>query len=222
MTDVGIVGGTGPAGRALASRLAASGMSVVVGSRDAARGAEIASGILSKWPDHHLELRGGANDEAARADLVVIAAPWEAAASTAGALSDALAGKTVVSMGNALARVGDEFQALIPPRGSVAVAVQAAIPRSHVAGAFHHLPARELGAIDRPLDADVLVTADDPGAGEATVSLVNRVAGLRGVFAGSLSGCGAIEALTAVILNVNVSRHVHASIRLTGLPDDPS
>ena len=39
-----------------------------------------------------------------------------------------LSGKLVICMANALARVGNEFHALYPPRGSIAADVQAAIP----------------------------------------------------------------------------------------------
>jgi hypothetical protein len=39
------------------------------------------------------------------------------------------------------------------------------------------------------------------------------------VDAGSLSGCAAIEAFTAVLVNVNILHRAHASIRLTGLGD---
>jgi NADPH-dependent F420 reductase len=214
---VGIIGGTGPAGQALAARLAASGVRVTLGSRSSERGVETVSRLRAKWPDHQLEIEGGSNEEAAAAPLVVIATPWDSAASTASELADAIAGKVVVSMANALARVGSEFQALVPARGSIAASVQAAVPRSKVSGAFHHLPARSLAAIDKPIEADVLVAADDAEALEATVALVDAMAGLRGVRSGSLASCGAIEALTAVLLNVNVAHRAHASIRLTGL-----
>jgi NADPH-dependent F420 reductase len=216
---VGIVGGTGPAGRGLAARLAANGATVWLGSRSAERAEETVQTLLEKWPDRYLDIRGAANADAAKQELVVLATPWDAAASTAAELAAELDGKLVVSMANALARVGDEFQALVPARGSIAVAVQGVLPGSRVAGAFHHLPARGLAAIDHPLDADVLVTADDPAAIDETVAFVERIEGLRGVAAGSLSACGAIEAFTAVLLSVNVRHRSHASIRMTGLPD---
>ena len=73
-----------------------------------------------------------------------------------------LAGKVVVSMANALVRVGHEFQPLVPPRGSVAAHVQAAVPQCRVVAAFHHLPATELGHIGEPIDSDVLICGDDP------------------------------------------------------------
>ncbi len=46
MTRIAIVGGTGPEGRGLALRLAMAGHEVVIGSRDAGRVAEAASGLL--------------------------------------------------------------------------------------------------------------------------------------------------------------------------------
>jgi predicted dinucleotide-binding enzyme len=90
---------------------------------------------------------------AADAEVIVIATPWDGAAETALSVKDQLAGKVVISMANALARVGGEFQPLVPPRGSVAASVQAAVPKSLVSAAMHHLPAKELGAIDRPIES---------------------------------------------------------------------
>jgi hypothetical protein len=69
-----------------------------------------------------------------------------------------------VSMANALVRVGHEFQPLVPPRGSVAAHVQAAVPRCRVVAAFHHLPATELGHLGQPIDSDVLICGDDAAA----------------------------------------------------------
>src|ERR1700759_3790785 len=100
----------------------------------------------------------------AAAEVVIVAMAWDAAASTAVSVCDALEGKVVISMANALAKVGNEFEALVPPRGSVAGHVQALVPKCMVAAAFHHLPARELSAIDHPLDADVLICSDHPQA----------------------------------------------------------
>lgn len=119
-------------------------------------------------------------------------------------------------MANALQRVGDEVQALMPPRGSVAVAVQQAAPEALVTGALHHVPARSLGNIDEELDADVLVCSDHGGATQATIELIEAIPGLRGVDAGSLSAAAAVEAFTAVLIGINIRHRAHASIRLTG------
>jgi hypothetical protein len=64
------------------------------------------------------------------------------------------------------------------------------------------------------------VAADHDRARDETLQLVDSVPGLRGVNAGSLSTCAAIESFTAVLVNVNILNRAHASIRLTGLRDD--
>src|SRR5947209_2480210 len=165
---VGVLGGTGPAGSGLALRLASVGVDVTIGSRSKERAAEVCDKLTAKWPGRDLPLSPGDNNMAAAADIVVVATPWDAAASTSVSVCDALDGKVVISMANALAKVGNEFEPLVPPRGSVAGHVQALVPRCKVAAAFHHLPARELAAIDHPLDADVLVCSDHPDATAAT------------------------------------------------------
>jgi NADPH-dependent F420 reductase len=218
--DVGIVGGTGPAGRALAARLASVGLAVTVGSRSAERAGEIVEDIHKKWPSHGLALSPAANAEAAGAPLVVIATPWDAAAETAAGLRSELAGKVVVSMGNALAKIDGELRAVVPPGGSVAAGVQQALPDSLVSAAFHHLPARSLGALDRPASGDVLVCSDHPEAFEATAALIRRVPGLRPFDAGSLAAAGPVEAFTAVLLGLNARYKGRATIHFTGIDGD--
>lgn len=214
---VGIIGGTGPAGRALALRLAANGVEVVIGSRSAERGDQAVRELLGEHPGRDLPLHGGSNEEAARAEVVVLATPWEGALETALEYAAALEGKLLISMVAAITKVGRDFQALVPVRGSIAATLQGALPRARVAAAFQHLPARELGAIEEVLHSDVLVCADDPGAADETVALVDRMEGLRGVRAGSLASANAIEALTAVLINVNVAYRSHVALRLEGL-----
>jgi len=214
---VGILGGTGPAGSALAARLASVGVEVAIGSRSAERAVDTCGTIRQRWPDLELQLRGAENREAAGAELVVVATPWDAAASTAASVAHALEGKVVVSMANALVKVGEEFQALVPARGSIAAAVQVAVPGALVAAAFHHLPARSLGDLDVGLEADVLVCSDHPRAVEETSELVRKVPGLRPLDAGRLASASPIEAFTAVLLQVNVRYKARATVRLTGL-----
>jgi NADPH-dependent F420 reductase len=216
---IGILGGTGPAGRGLAVRLAAAGDEVVIGSRDEDRAASIAGDLVRAWPDHRLAITGASNGETASADLVVVATPWESAIATVRPLADELEGKVVVSMANALAKQGREFVALVPARGSVAAAIQAALPASLVSASFHHLPASEMEKLTTPLVADVLVCSDHPRATEDTVALVNRIEGLRGVDAGSLAQAAPMEAFTAVLITVNIRHKVHAALQLTGYTD---
>ncbi len=216
--DVGIIGGTGPAGRGLGLRLAEAGMSVGIGSRDAERAARAVEDAVAPWPSRLAgELRGVANDEAATAALVVLATPWDSAATTAAGLADALAGKVLVSMANALVRQGREMLPLVPARGSVAALVQAAVPRSRVSAAFHHLPAGEMSDLDSGLIADVLVCSDDADATAETMSLVERIEGLRPLDAGSLAQAAAIEAFTAVCVTLNMRHRAHSTLKMAGI-----
>ena len=218
---IGILGGTGPAGSALAARLASVGYDAVIGSRSKYRAMEARDSLVEMWPDLAPRLSYGDNATAADCDIVVIATPWDSAATTAQENEDALAGKIVVSMANALVRVGHEFQPLVPPRGSVAAHVQAAVPRCRVVAAFHHLPATELGHIGQPIDSDVLICGDDPAAVLTMSDIVTSIPGCRPLDAGELSNATAIEAFTAVLLQLNVRYKTRVAPKLTGIKGDP-
>jgi NADPH-dependent F420 reductase len=218
---IGILGGTGPAGRSLAARLTSIGYTVVIGSRSKYRAMEARDGLVEKWPDLGELLEFGDNDAAAECDMVVIATPWDSAATTAQEHKEALRGKVVVSMANALVRVGHEFQPLVPPRGSVAAHVQAAVPSCRVVAAFHHLPATELGNLGEPIDSDVLICGDDSDAVSEVSRIVAKIPGCRPLDAGELSNATAIEAFTAVLLQLNVRYKTRVAPKLTGIKRDP-
>ena len=214
---IGVLGGTGPAGKALAARLASVGFDVVIGSRSLERASEAAEDLVESWPGHRFALEGGENATAAAADVVVVATPWDAAASTAASVADQLGGKVLISMANALQRVGGEFQPLVGPRGSIAAAVQAAVPDAGVAAAFQHVPAKELGEIDHPIESDVLVCSDHPWAKDVAIDIVGKLPNLRPLDAGELSNAAAIEAFVAVLLQLNVRYSTRAAVKLLGI-----
>jgi 8-hydroxy-5-deazaflavin:NADPH oxidoreductase len=218
---IGILGGTGPAGKALAVRLADVGYDVTIGSRSRYRAMEIRDDLVAKWPERGLEIGAADNEGAADTDVVVVATPWDGATETALSVAGKLRGKVLISMANALARVAGEFQPLVPPRGSVAASLQAAVPDSLVAAAMHHLPAKELGNLDHPIDSDVLICSDHPEATQCTADIVSRIPGLRPLDAGGLSNATPIEAFTAVLLQLNVRYKTRVAIKLTGINGDP-
>jgi NADPH-dependent F420 reductase len=110
---------------------------------------------------------------------------------------------------------------LLPPRGSVAAHIQAAVPRSRVVAAFHHLPAKELGHIGEPIDSDVLICSDDPSALNEVSAIVDKIPGCRPLDAGQLSNATAIEAFTAVLLQLNVRYKTRVAPKLTGIRSTP-
>ena len=217
--QIGILGGTGPAGSALAARLASVGYTCMIGSRSKYRAMEVCDRLIAKWPDLESRLHSTDNHGAASCDIVVIATPWDSAATIAQEFAPVLAGKVVISMANALVRVGHEFQPLVPPRGSVAAHVQAAVPKCHVVAAFHHLPAAELGHLGSPIDSDVLICSDDPESTVIVAEIVRKIPGCRPLDAGELSNATAIEAFTAVLLQLNIRYKTRVAPKLTGIRD---
>jgi NADPH-dependent F420 reductase len=200
--------------------LASVGHHVIIGSRSAERATEIVEGLATRWPDRSLAITAGDNAAAAEAEVIVVATPWDAAWTTAKSVGDQLGGKIVLSMANALVRVGHEFQPLVPPRGSVAASVQAAVPAAQVVAALHHVPAKELGDLRHACESDVLVCSDHLAATETTIDIVSKIPDLRPLDAGELSNAAPIEAFAAVLLQLNIRYKTRAAVRFTGIQTD--
>jgi NADPH-dependent F420 reductase len=204
---------------ALAARLAAVGYDVVAGSRIRERAETAVAELRERWGDRVASLRPAENAVAAAdGDLVVLATQWEGCVDMARLHADALAGKVLVSMGNALTKQGKGFAAIIPDGGSLAVQVAEAAPASRVVAAFQHLPARELGDLDLDLDGDVLIAGDDAEAVGEVAELTTKIPSLRPVEAGPLVNAAGLEAMTAVLLTVNIRHKTHSMVQILGIP----
>jgi hypothetical protein len=211
---VGVLGGTGPQGTGLARRFAASGLAVVIGSRDAARAAEVAGRLGGG-------VRGEDNAACARScDLAIIAVPWAGHADLLRSVADELAGKVVVDCVNPLGFDERGPFPLAVAEGSAAQQAQTLLPRSRVVAAFHHVSAAHLNDAAADVDSDVLVLGDDREATDLVQALAGVVPGLRGVYAGRLRNAGQVESLTANLLAINRRHRISAGLRVTGLPSD--
>jgi NADPH-dependent F420 reductase len=203
---VAVVGGTGPFGRALAARLHASGLEIVVGSRDAERATATAL---------ELDCVGETNVEAASdADFVILAVNAEAALDTARDLHGAIGATPVLSVASEL-RFTKDGVFPSPEALSLAEQIQAVLDAPVLAG-LHSLAASSLGA-DHPPDEDTFVCGDDPDAKALGLELAGRLTTGRALDAGPLASARALEGLTAVIVNLNRRYKGHAGIRVTGL-----
>jgi 8-hydroxy-5-deazaflavin:NADPH oxidoreductase len=212
---IAVLGGTGALGSALARRWAEAGYPVIIGSRDADRAVAAASQI-------GLDVLGGGNVEAATAaQIIVLAVPYSNHAQTLDAIADVAFGKIVV----------DVVVPLVPPKvsvvqipegGSAAMQAQARLgPTVRVVSAFHNVGAAKLHA-GGEVDCDVLVFGDDKEARDM-VSMLARVAGMRGIDGGGLANSIAAEALTSVLIGINRRYKVNgAGIRITGIPLEAS
>jgi 8-hydroxy-5-deazaflavin:NADPH oxidoreductase len=205
--QVAVVGGTGPFGTALATRLReAAGFELVIGSRDADRARAAAA---------ELGVEGAANDAAVRwADLVVLATKADAALETARGLREAIGSTPVLSVASEL-RVTPDGVYASPDAISLAERIQAEVDSPVLAG-LHSLAASSLGGSEPP-DEDTFVCGDDVGAKALGLELAEQVTAGRAIDAGPLASARALEGLTAVLVNVNKRYRVHAGLRVTGL-----
>jgi NADPH-dependent F420 reductase len=212
---IGVLGGTGPLGGGLARRFAAAGVTVVVGSRDRAKGERIAERIRTAVPGGSCS--GGDNAEIARqADLLVVAVPYEGHADLLRGLAAPLAGKIVVDAVNPLGFDKLGAYALDVPEGSAAQQAAALLPDSRVTAAFHHVSAPLLLDIEvLSVELDVLVLGDDREATDAVQALAELIPGTRGIYAGRLRNAHQVEALTANLISINRRYRAHAGLRVT-------
>jgi 8-hydroxy-5-deazaflavin:NADPH oxidoreductase len=213
---VGILGGTGPQGRGLARRFAAAGHDILIGSRTAERAQLIAADY--NQVEGSGSIIGGANSEAANAELVIVTVPYEGHAALLSSLTTELAGKIVVDCVNPL---GFDKQGPFPlriPAGSAAEEAQQLLPQSTVIAAFHHVSAALLDdpTIDH-FDDDVLVLGEDRESVGVVCELASAIPGARGIYAGRLRNAGQVEALAANLIAINRRYKTHAGITITGV-----
>ncbi len=203
---VGVVGGTGDFGLALARLLVAGGDDVVVGSRDAERARVAAEPIGAA---------GATNDDAvAGADLVVLAVKADSALETGAALAAAIGGTPTLSVASELVF----SKSGVRPRQSERSLAEELANRldGPVVAGLHSLAASTLAA--GPADGDALVCGDDEDAKRLALELAAKVVTGRALDAGPLASARALEGMTAVIVNLNRRYKGHAGLRVTGLP----
>lgn len=212
---VGVLGGTGPQGRGLALRWAVAGLKVVIGSRRAERAEATAAELRER--SGNTTVSGVGNAEcAARADVVLVAVPWEGHGELLSSLRDELAGKIVIDCVNPLGFDKQGPFALTVAEGSAAQQAEKLLPDSRVTAAFHHVSALLLVDLAVPeVDTDVLVLGDDREATDLVRELAEVIPGFRGIYGGRLRNAHQVEALTANLIAINRRYKAHAGIRIT-------
>jgi len=213
--SVAIVGGTGNLGGALALRLGAPGVKIVIGSRDAEKAKKAVETLKPNLRAG--EIVGMTNQEAVRgADFVVIAVPYEGHAQMVGDLKGQLAGKIVIDTVVPLNKV----RPFVPAAGSALQEAQQILgDEAPVIGALHNISAVDLGDVDSPL-GDVLVCGDNSEGKQKVMEIIQRI-GATAYDGGPAANAYVIEGLTGVIIHLNRKyKSKHGSIKITGLGGD--
>lgn len=218
---IAVIGGTGDQGTGLALRWAQAGYEVVIGSRDAAR-AQTAADELKARLGNDVIITGTANAEAAaQADIVVVTVPFAAQIATLKDISGRLRpGTLLVDVTVPLEpAVGGRPTRLLGVWAGSAAEQCAELAPSEVAvvSAFHNVGAAALSDLAHEVACDILVCGNSREAKTRLRPLIAAIPGCRYVDAGALSNSRIVEALTALLIGVNIRYKAHVGIRLTGL-----
>ena len=129
-----------------------------------------------------------------------------------------LAGKLVIDVAVPVA-LRDGFFELAPVPGapSAGELVQKAVPSARVVSAFKNVSAERLQDLSAALEGDVVLCGDDAAARTEVAALVAKLPGLRAVDAGRLANARYLEAITALLLNLNRRFRARTSIAIVGL-----
>ena len=220
MSKVAIIGGTGPQGKGLALRLALAGVSVVLGSRDATKAAETAKELVTLLAekDCKADITGLSMEDATKAadELVILSVPYSGHDATLTALAPLLTDKVLVDIVVPLAP-GNPKAVEMPKEGSVTEAAQALLGESiPVVGALHNVSAVTLNDLSRAINCDILVCGNDLAAKKKVMALIELM-GTTAYNAGLAESARCIEALTPILIRLNISKEVpfsHAGVRI--------
>ncbi len=218
---IAIVGGTGPEGSGLALRWARSGESVIIGSRDAERARTAAAQIADK-AGAMASVEGAENAVAVKmCDIVVLTVPFGGQAELLKQLKPSFRSGTVLidaTVPLATAIGGRPTRVLGVWQGSAAEQAQEVVGKNvSVAAAFHSLSATVLNNED-DVDCDVIVCSDDDRARQVASELATKIPGVRAVDGGKLENARIVEAMTALLITLNIRHKVQgAGWRVTGL-----
>ncbi len=211
--SIGIIGGTGKLGEALARRWLKAGHTVNIGSRTADKAMMSAAALNDALGCH---AGAGSNAEvASRSDLLVVTVPFAAQETTLLEIRPHAQGKIVVDTTVPLVPP-KVMRVQMPPESCAAIKAQQILGEGvHMVSAFHSVAAHRL-ATDADIRCDVMIFGDEKAARSKIVTLAND-AGLRGIHAGALCNSVAAEALTSILIFVNKTYQVDgAGIEFTG------
>jgi 8-hydroxy-5-deazaflavin:NADPH oxidoreductase len=218
---IAIVGGTGAEGFGLALRFARAGAPVRIGSRDLPKAQAAAARVRDALPA--ADVLGVLNaDAVAAAEIAILTVPLAAQIPTLKSLRASFRPGTILvdaTVPLEAAIGGSATHPLTLFAGSAAQQAAKNVPEGvSVVAAFHSLSARVLAEMEDPVDSDVLICGDQREAKAAVAELVAMLPGASAVDAGPLENAHLVEALSTLLISLNIRRKAkHAGVRITGL-----
>lgn len=200
--------GTGNMGRGFAARLVKAGHSVSLLGRDAAKAAEVAKEVGA--------VAVGAAD-AAKAEVIVLAVPYDAAAPALKALGD-LKGRVVVDITNPL--TADYMGLTIGHSTSAAEEIAKAVPGIKLVKGFNTVFGQVLASgqkLEGGRDVPAYLASDDADA-KAVVADLARSIGFAVVDAGGLKNARYLEALAGLNIYLGYGAGLGTGVTPVWLP----
>jgi len=215
---ISLLGGTGDIAEGLVLRWSKAGHEIFIGSRKEEKAKGIAEGHINKLNELGIKsnIHGMENADAAKnSEVVIISIPPEYAASTIEQISDSITNQIVVTPVVSMKKEGKTFLYSPPAQGSSALEIQEVLPETaKLVSAYHNLPAKELSKVEEELDYDVVICGDDEEAKSVIAKLTEDMPNLRVLDAGPLAVSSMIEAITPLIVNLNIKyKPQHFSVK---------
>ena len=207
MRTIGLIGGTGDLGSALAIHLAKKYDAVIIGSRNKSKAESTVLQIIEQKKGRtglDSKLIAASNEDTInKSDNLILTVPYGSALATVKDLSRNFKdNQLLISAVASIAKKGKEFVSLVEAH-SVSRYIQETLPRVRVASAFQTVPAGILFR-ERTIEADVFVSCDSEGTFSEVAEIVSSIDGLRPLYAGTLETSWQVEGLTALLLNLSI------------------
>ena len=215
--SLAIIGGTGKEGSAIAARFAKAGVRTLIGSRDAIKAQNTANKINEEFKIKNVE--GYTNrDATAKADIVLLAVPYDGMKPILEDIKPAAAGKIIINIASSL-DAEKKSRARINPAGSIAIEIQTFFGEStKVVDAFQNISPEQLEKFDEKIETDVLVVGADRETRDIVIALIKKV-GIDAFDAGMIQNAVIVETMTAALIAINIRYKIKgAGIRLIGVP----
>ena len=217
---VSVIGGTGPQGLGIALRLAIEGVEVIVGSRKEEKALDVVAEAKEKYADYDLNIKGLANEDAAKeGDILILTVPLAAQKPTVEGIKEFCTDKIVLDATVPLETAigGKPFRFIDLMEGSAAERTASILDGTgaKVICAFCNISNSHLSNIPE----DILIAGDDKEAKEIAAELINKIPSVRTIDTGILEKSRIIEKITPLLIGLNIKYKSHyGGLRITGIP----
>jgi len=221
---VSIIGGTGPQGLGIAERLAIAGVEVIVGSRKEDKALDVVAKAKEELADYDLNMKGMANEDAAKeGDVLIITVPLAAQKPTIEGIKEFCKDKIVMDATVPLETAigGKPFRFIDLMEGSAAERTASILEGTgaKVICAFCNISNSHLSNIPEDIDCDCLIAGDDKESKEIAAEIIDKIPGIKTIDCGILEKARIIEKITPLLIGLNIKYRSHyGGLRITGIP----